>query len=86
MHLNCFHRVLPLMMRTLVTGSQCVNNVITNSPKISDLSKRDILQLNLFQIDPLKGKKVLSCRFQHCLGPVNTLITEGCSQTGPLKH
>ena len=30
--------------------------------------------------------KVLSPRLPQCLGVVNTLIAEGCSETGPAKH
>ena len=30
--------------------------------------------------------KLLSCRLLQCLGPVNTLIAEGCSGTGPAMH
>ena len=30
--------------------------------------------------------KVLSCRVQQCLGPVNTLTPERCSDKGPFTH
>ena len=30
--------------------------------------------------------KMLACRFQQCLGFVNTLTLEGCSETGAFGH
>ena len=30
--------------------------------------------------------KVQACRFSQCLGPVNTLTPEGCSEAGTFGH
>ena len=56
-------------------------NFSINSPKISDLSKRDIFQHNSSQ-----NNFVLSCRFHQCLEPFNTLLAKGCSQTVLFRH
>ena len=64
-----------------------VNNfdVSINSFKISDLTKRDVLQLNISQTDDNRIK-VLPRRFQQCLGPVEKLTAEGCSEAGLFRH
>ena len=60
-------------------------NVLANRRKISDLTNREVYQLNLSQIDE-KKIKVLLCIFQECFRPVNTLTAKKCSETGPSSH
>ena len=55
-------------------------NVLANSVKISDQSKAVFFQLNSPEIHGEKRMIVLPCYFQRCLEPVNTLITEWCSE------
>ena len=55
-------------------------NVLTNSPNILDMTKADFFQLNLSQIHGKNRIIVVPCRFKQCLQPVNTLITESCSE------
>ena len=61
-------------------------NVLPNRPKISDLTKERSF-LTQFVLDELKTRiKVQPCRLQQFLRPVNTLIPEGCSETGAFGH
>ena len=60
-------------------------NLSTNSPKISDLTKRDVLQLNICQTDDNRIK-VLPHKFQQCLGPVEKLTADGYSEAGLFSH
>ena len=59
--------------------------MLTNSCKISDLTNREVYQLNLSQIDE-KRIKVLLYIFQECFGPVNTLTAKKYFETGPSSH
>ena len=61
-------------------------NVLPNSAKFSDLTKRDGFT-SRFVLDFWKiRKKGLQCRFQQCLGPVKTLALEGCCKTRAFGH
>ena len=57
--------------------------MLTNNPKISDLTKRNVFQLNLSQTEETEGSKCLLADF---MGPVNTLTAEGNSETGLFRH
>ena len=60
-------------------------NLLTNSPEISDMTKRHFP--TQFLSDWWNNMiKVLSCRFQQCLGPFKMLVVEGCSKMGPCRH
>ena len=63
-----------------------VVNVLTNSVKIPDQTKEDFFLLNLPQIHEKKMSVVVSSSFQQCLEPVNTLITEWCSEARPFRR
>ena len=57
-------------------------NVLANSLKIYDQSKGVFFLLSLPGIHEKKRIMVMPCYFQRCLEPVNTLITEWCSEAG----
>ena len=57
--------------------------LLTSSTKISDLTNRDVFQLNLVENDEKNQIKHLLCRFHQCLRGVNTLTVEKSSQKGP---
>ena len=52
MHLVWLWEILHIMTRILVVGSQCAKK---NSPKISDLTKRAVFQLNSSQSHEKNG-------------------------------
>ena len=55
-------------------------NVLANRLKISDRTKADFFPAK-FTLNSLENRIiVLRCRFHECLEPVNTLITEWCSE------
>ena len=56
-------------------------NLLKSNPKIFDPTKRHDASLNLFDING-----TLACSLQKCLGPLNTLLSKGCSETGVLRH
>ena len=60
-------------------------HVLTVSPKIWHIIERHIPTQYLpnWLEDMMK---VLSCRFQQCLGCFNILTVEGCSETGDFRH
>ena len=57
--------------------------MLTNSPKTSDLIKRDFFLLKFSQNDEKTGKK---CRFHQCSVPVNKLTASGCCEKGTFGH
>ena len=60
-------------------------NLLTNSHRISDLNKSRFQ--TRFILEWCRNRlKVLPCKSQHCLGLINTLTTEGCSETWPFWH
>ena len=67
----------------IMTRSSGVN-VLTNGPKMSDLTKRGIFQLSSSQID--ETKNMHSLRYQQCLGRLNKLTDERCSEKGPFRR
>ena len=58
-------------------------NVLTNRPKISNLTKREISLLSWCQNDERKIK-ILLCQFRQYCGPSETLTAKECSQQDPL--
>ena len=63
-----------------------VVNVLTNSRKISDHAKADFFQFNL-TLNSWKNRLiVVPCSFHQFLEPVNTLITEWCSEARPFRR
>ena len=61
-------------------------NVLTNSPKNSHITDRDIFQLNLYQNDKNMVKVLLSCRFEMLFGLFTLLTLKGCSEARRFKH
>ena len=61
-------------------------NVLTNSLYISDMTKADFLQLHLPRIRGESRLIVVPCLLEQCLEPVNTLITEWCSEARPFRR
>ena len=58
--------------------------VLTNSPKISHITKRDIFQVSFPQSDEKYDKSAV-CRFHKCLGSYNMLTFGQCSETALFK-
>ena len=58
---------------------------LTNSSKISDITNRDIFELDFSQSDQNYDKSVV-VRFWQCLGLFNLLTVEGCSEPGLFRH
>ena len=60
-------------------------NVLTNSPKILHITKRDFPSQLATQWS-INMVKVVSFRFQQCLVPLTKLLLEGTSERGLLRH
>ena len=60
-------------------------NALKNSPKISNITKRDIFYSISFRVKK-NMIKALSCRFGQCLGPFKVLTVKACSKTGFVRH
>ena len=73
----------PVLWREYVTS---LDNGLTYSPKISHMSKSNIFQLYLMLEWRKRRIKVRFCRVLQCVGPVNTLTAEICSETRPAMH
>ena len=56
-------------------------NVLTSSPKILHVNKRDFFQLSWFWQWSMNMLICLWCRFQQCLGTFIMLLVEGSSET-----
>ena len=61
-------------------------NMLTNSSNILYLTKKDVFPSHLISQWWKSRTKEISCWFQHCCGPANTLNTEECSETVPFRH
>ena len=60
-----------------------VVNMLTDSPEISDLTKRDVFNLYLCQTCEKVGQK---CTVGDFCSVLFQLTAEGCSETGPAMH
>ena len=63
-----------------------VVNALISSLKMSDQTKGDIFQLNLPRIHKKSRLIEVLFSFQQCSEPVNTLITEWCSESRRLRR
>ena len=63
-----------------------VDNVLTNSVKISDQTIAHFAQLNLPRIHEKKRLIVVPSSFQQCFEPANMLITEWCFEARPFRR
>ena len=71
------------MTRIHVMGRERVEK----GPKISDPTKRRDTQLNLFDINGILALKCCCADLsEESFGPLNKLISKGCSETGILGH
>ena len=57
-------------------------NLLKGSPKIPDLTKRDLSVLHLSQINGKIGYIYWRYTFEQCFGPVNSLTSKGYSEAG----
>ena len=62
------------------------DNVLTSSPKIWHVNKRDVFQLNWLSSDEGISQRWQWCRFQQCLGALTMLLLKGFSETGLFRH
>ena len=60
--------------------------MLTNSAKISDTTKRELLELTYFQGDQKKKTKILLCRIMQCFGDFKVFTIHKCSDTGLFGH
>ena len=61
-------------------------NVLTSSPKIWHVNKREFFQLHFTWQWSMNIITVLWCRFQQCLGTFTMLLVEGLSETGLFRY
>ena len=61
-------------------------NVLTSSPKIFHVNKRDLFQLSFLWQWSMNMKKVPLCWFQQCFGRFTMLLAEGFSEMGLFRH
>ena len=61
-------------------------NLLTTSPKIWDVNKRDFFPTQFDWQWSIKMIKVLWCRFQQCLRKFTMLLVEGSPETGLFRH
>ena len=61
-------------------------NLLKNSLKILHITNRDLFVSQLHSDWSINMVKVLSFKFQQCLGAFTMLLFEGSSETGPFRH
>ena len=61
-------------------------NMLTNSPKISDLTKADFFPAQFMSYSCPNRLMVVPWLFQQCLEPVNNFIPERCSEARPFTR
>ena len=58
-------------------------SVLTNTPKISDITQKDIFRLNFSDSDEKQYDEIAVVKF---FGLFNMLIVRGCSEMWPFRH